>query len=77
MKSGYLNKTELNRITRQYRELDAMLMEIKAGAGERILNSREQATHDILIESRNRLGELLRWQSFDVAWKDAQSKPEA
>ena len=26
------------------------------------------------VNSRNRLGELLRWQSFDVAWKDATAE---
>jgi hypothetical protein len=69
MKNGYLNKTELNRITRQYREIDSLLAEIPT---DRPLSKNEECTTQILTDCRNRLGELLRWQSFDVAWKAAK-----
>jgi hypothetical protein len=73
MKKGRLNKAELARIARCYRDIDSILRMIPKDANDRD----EQDTRDCLIVARNRLGELLRWQDFDGAWMDAQLENDA
>jgi len=65
MKNGYLNNSELRKITRQFQELDSMIKSLG-------YTDKEQETCELLLTARNSLGKLLRWQSFDVAWKEAR-----
>ena len=69
MRNGRLNKPELARIARAYRDLNAMQAELPQTAR----SPDEETTLHLLLDARNRLGELLRWQDFDGAWVAAQT----
>lgn len=67
MRKGILNKPELARVARAFRDLDAMQADIPAKAEDR--NRDEDATLTILVDARNRLGELIRWQDYPT-WQE-------
>lgn len=66
MKNGKLNKAQFARIVRMHKELAAMIAEIPHNP-----TPAESCTADLLIGTRNKLGELLRWQDFETSWKAA------
>lgn len=68
MRNGQLNKAELAKLARQFRELDDLLESLPAGQ----LTAKESDVMGKLIKARNAIGEILRWQDFDGAWKAAQ-----
>lgn len=71
MKNGRLNKPELARVARCFRDLDALLESLpRDGQSEDEAN-----TAGLLVDSRNKLGELLRWQDYHGAWKAANARP--
>lgn len=71
MKAGRLNKTELARMVRSYRDIQGLLDKLPLTTN---LDRTEQSTADCLFKARNGLGELLRWQDFGGAWQEAQKK---
>ena len=62
MKKGRLNKTELSRVARMWKELDEMISQIPSGI--RSDDGAEADTLDVLVISRNKLGELIRYQDY-------------
>jgi hypothetical protein len=70
MRKGQLNKTELARMARCFREIESLMDMLPKDTK----NRHEQSTWDCLIKARNGLGELLRWQDFGGAWQDAQKE---
>jgi hypothetical protein len=68
MKKGQLNKEELAKIARCYRDIDGILRMIPKDVSDNY----EKSTQACLVGVTNSLGELLRWQDFDGAWMDAQ-----
>lgn len=69
MKKGMLNKPELNKLAKSYRELTAMIQALPVEN----LCPTEKATLEALAKSRNAMGEILRWQDFNGAWKSANA----
>ncbi len=69
MKRGTLNKAELQAIAKAYRLINDLTAKIPR------INDRgttEDQTEELLVRARNPLGELLRWQDYHGAWKEAQ-----
>jgi|GEM_PF-3629180 len=64
MIKGRLNKAELSRVAKIWIQLDEMIAEIPTG----ILSDdgTEAETLDVLSTSRNKLGDLLRWQDHSL-----------
>lgn len=48
-----------------------MTSEITVAASGRLLTEPESATFDALLAAKRALALVLRWQSFEVAWKEA------
>ncbi len=69
MRKGRLNKPELARITRAFRDINQLVNDLPKNAAA--MTDDEKATCNILVDARNRLGELLRWQDFGGAWQAA------
>lgn len=69
MKKGILNKSELARVARCHRDLDALLNSLPWESQ----SPDEACTAELLADSRNKLGELLRWQDHSGAWQAAQA----
>ena len=61
-----LTKRQLEKLARAYRDINAVLAATDPSA-----HGSEEEVAQLLTASRNRLGELLRWQDFDGAWQDA------
>lgn len=68
MRNGRLNKTELARVVRSYRDIRGLLDKLPLNNQDKT----EESTADCLFKARDGLGELLRWQDFGGAWKEAQ-----
>lgn len=67
MRKGYLNKTELARVGRIYRDLEKLRSEMPT-----CHSKEEDSTYDLITTARNKLGELLRWQDFGGVWQEVK-----
>lgn len=71
MKNGDLNQEELRLCAGIHRKLNALQSKIpQTGRSER-----ENNTLHLLLEARNRLGELLRWQDHNGVWQTCIPTP--
>lgn len=70
MNKGRLNKTELNRLVRAYRDLDAMFKALPHYT-KLTKGSTEESTYELITRARQPISELLSWQSHNDAWQRA------
>lgn len=63
MRNGYLNKAELAKVERCYRDLDGLLSKLPLSG----LSKPEESTYQNLVDARNKCSDLLWWQAPERA----------